>query len=174
MRPPLKSFLLMIILSLQLNISFGLPDSSKKELTDLLIQRSILFDEYRNSLTKKSGFFGNRTKNDMAQTQEQLKSIVAQDNRIIDALNRAMDFKTFEKTAMNYDVSDYADRLKNLHIVNDTLSSQIKMLEQKSAASRSDLNFYRLCTILLFLLSAGLTYVTFKLRKRKAEKLSSN
>ena len=157
---------------MQMNFSFGLPDSSKKELMDLLTQRTVLFDQYRSSLSKKSGFFGNRTKNDMSQTQEQLKSIVAQDNRIIDALNRAMDFKTFEKTAMNYDVSDYADRIKNLHVVNDTLSAQIKILEQKSASSRSDLNFYRLCTILLLLLSAGLTYLSFKLRKRNAEKLS--
>lgn len=105
------------------------PDSIRSELTGLMKKRAELFQEYSESLSKKSGLFGNRTKNDLRQSHDQLKAIVEQDNKIMAVLQRTVQYKTFEKTTMNYDVNEFAERIRNLNIINDTLQKQLQVLQ---------------------------------------------
>ncbi len=137
----------------------ALPDSTRKEMNDLMRTRAVLFKNYSNSLSKKSGFFGNKTKNDLRATHDLLKGIVEQDNKIMDALNRSMEFRTFEKVTMSFDVQEYTNRIKNISIINDTLTKQVQQLEIEKKSLRSEINgsrFYNVLLLFVSLLFAGL------------------
>lgn len=148
----------------------ALPDSTRKEMNDLMRTRAELFKTYSNSLSKKSGFFGNQTKNDLRTAHDLLKAIVEQDNKIMDALNRSMDFRTFEKATMSFDAQEYTDRIKNLSIINDTLTKQIQQLEIEKRSLRSEINgsrFYNVVLLFVSLLFAGLFVYLNKKNKLK-------
>ncbi|MBK5285536.1 MAG: hypothetical protein JJE25_09025 [Bacteroidia bacterium] len=103
--------------------------ADRQELQNLLNERKQKFDSYTNSLEKRSGIFGGKTKNDVLRSNEVLSEIVRTDNRIINTLNRVADFKTFEKVNMNYDLMKSNEQLANLRHAVDTLNGQIKALK---------------------------------------------
>ena len=102
-------------------VSASDPDTTRAELVTLLKERTILFEKYSQSLASKSGFFGNRTKNDLKESHEKLIEIVKADNKIMNAFNRALSYRNFEKMNMRFDVSGYEERIKNLTVLKDTL-----------------------------------------------------
>jgi hypothetical protein len=130
------------------------PDSSRTELLSLLNDRKILFESYTQSLSKKSGFFGNRTKNDMKESQEKLVAIIRADNKIMSTLNRTLDYRNFEKLNMSYDVNSYEDRLRNLSILNDTLNKQNIFLQSENKSLTRAMKMHELyfSILILFLL----------------------
>lgn len=128
------------------------PDSSKKELISLLGERKILFDAYTISLSHKSGFFGNKTKNDLRESQDKLEAIITQDNKIMKALYRTLDFRNFEKLNMRYDASAFEDRIFNLKAMNDTLNKHVIILEKQYKESSSAIRKYTLYFISLIVL----------------------
>jgi hypothetical protein len=114
--------------------------ADRKELHDLLEARKIKFDSYSESLQKHSGIFGIRTKNDMKKSNEVLVDIVQTDNRIISALYRVVDFKTFEKVNMNYDNRQKDEVVNNLTHATDTLSKQLDVVKASYRAERQRAN----------------------------------
>ena len=102
----------------------------KKKLYDLLEQRKQRFNSYSSSIEKRSGIFGNKTKKDIQQSNEILREIVRTDNDIINVLNRAVDFKTYEKVNLNYNVNENSQQLENLTRATDTLEKQV--IDRKS------------------------------------------
>src|SRR5436190_9501926 len=100
------------------------PDSSRVELLQLLKERRELFESYNESLNKKSGLFGNKTKNDLRDSQDKLLAVISADNKIMNSLSRSIDYKNFERINMSYDVTTFEDRLRNLSVLNDTLNNQ--------------------------------------------------
>jgi ABC-type phosphate transport system auxiliary subunit len=76
--------------------------TDKEQIAKILKERKDRFSGYMNSLQNKSGFFGGKTKKDLMESQKILVEIVRLDNRLISILNRQLDYKTFEKTEMNY------------------------------------------------------------------------
>ena len=128
------------------------PDSTRTELLLLLKERKELFDRYSASLVKKSGFFGNKTKNDLRESQEKLLSVVAIDNKIMNSLNRTLDFRNFEKLSMSYDVNAFEERLRNLSVLNDTLNSQNFYYNQENKRLQSTIKHYRLYNYALIIL----------------------
>src|SRR4051812_15259942 len=110
-------FILIILLILS-KPAMASNDSLRADLSALLKQRNELFNAYSASLSRKSGFFGNQTKNDIRESQDKLKEIVEIDNRIMSTLNRTLDYRNFEKTNMTYDVSSYVTRIQNLATLN--------------------------------------------------------
>ena len=95
----MKFILTLLLLSVTL-AAYSSNDSLRTELARLLTERKVLFDDYSATLSKKSGFFGNKTKNDLRDSQERLKEIVAADNKIIGVLNRTINYRNFEKVNM--------------------------------------------------------------------------
>jgi hypothetical protein len=100
--------------------------SEKKKLYDLLEKRKKKFDHYLSSLDRKSGLFGSRTKNDIRNSMDVLKDIVETDNQIIAVLNRAVDFKVFEKSKMNYDLLERDQELERLRGDVATLRARVQ------------------------------------------------
>ncbi len=131
---------------------------ARKELFDLLESRKKLFDNYNESIKKKSGFFGNRTKNDMRQSHATLQDIVDIDNKIMNSLERVIDTKNYEKTALTFDQSSNQERINNLLKVNDvTLSQNEKLTAEKKQLSKDVLKM-KFYFVLLFLIIAFLLY----------------
>ena len=127
-------------------------DTTRQELISLINERKQLFDAYSESLDRKSGFFGNKTKKDLKNSQEMLIEIVAIDNRIMNALNRTLDFRNYEKQTMKYDVSEYEDRIRNLKILNDTLFSKNAFYERELKSLESSLRKHKLYNFLFLML----------------------
>jgi hypothetical protein len=143
------------------------PDSTRQELMELLKDRKELFDEYSSSIEKKSGFFGNKTKNDIRESQEKLVEIVNADNRIMNLLNRTIDYRNFEKQNMTYDVSSYTDRIKSLSVLNDTLTKRNELYQRENKSLRTSVRKYKFyCGLLGFLLILPLLWAARKAVRR--------
>ncbi len=138
--------------------------AARKELFDLLEERRKLFNSYDSTLKKKSGFFGNRTKNDMRQSHTTLQNIVDIDNRIMNSLERVIDTKNFEKTSLTFDQNTNQDRINNLLKVNEvTLIQNEKLLAEKKQMSSNILKM-KFYFVFIFLIIGGLLYMLFKKR----------
>jgi hypothetical protein len=122
----MKKILLLIFLSTLFVLPVFAQGSAenRKDLQDLLEIRRKKFEAYSNSLEKKSGFFGNKTKKDVQHSHDVLSEIVETDNRIISSLNHVIDFRNFEKVNSNYDMLANDERLSTLQRANDTLTSR--------------------------------------------------
>src|SRR5436190_17274910 len=118
----------------------GKPDPEKVEFIELVKERGKIFDSYSASLEKKSGFFGNRTKNDIRESQDLLMEVVRMDNKIMNMLNRRLGFRNFEKKSMADDFIAMQQKVINLNIVNDTLSKKLTESEEQTKIYRAKLN----------------------------------
>lgn len=125
----------------------------RADLKELLNAREQKFGSYAESLEKKSGFFGNKTKRDVAHTNEVLIEIVKTDNKIIGLLYRVVDFKNYEKINLNYDLHDRSDQMENLLNATDTLSKQVKSLTSiNKDLTRKSQKLQWLCSLLILLM----------------------
>lgn len=133
------------------------------ELQRLLEERKMKFDTFIVSLEKRSGIFGNKTKKDIQRSNDVLKEIVVTDNNIIRVLNRAVDFKNYEKTSITYDYAKQEDQLANLLHAADILSKQVETLQAENASLKIK---SRKLQLLVFLF-AVVTIWTMVLLRRK-------
>jgi hypothetical protein len=134
----------------------------RKDLQNLLLERSQKFDTFTSSLEKRSGIFGNKTKKDIGRSNEVLIEIVKTDNRIISTLNRVIDFRNFEKTNMNYDVMQQNQNHDNLLHATDTLSKQVTALTAVNKSLKTKSQKLQWLSWLLFILSGVLGYMMFR------------
>ena len=132
-------------------------------LQNLLAERAKNFSAYTNSIQKRSGIFGNKTKADIQKSNEVLLAIVTLDNDIMDALNRALSYKTFEKTTDNYSSRDCEQRLQQSMHVTDTLLKQLTLVEKKIKKGNNSASLYKA----LFYLALATSIILFVLLKRK-------
>ena len=161
----MKLISVLFIFIISLCTAYALPrDSTRKELLNLLNERKQMFESYSQSIKQKSGFFGNRTKNDLKESQFHLKEIITLDNKIMNSLYRTIDFREFEKTSLTFDASEYQDRINNLVKMNDVLNKKNEEFEKQ--------NNYFLKTVLKFkfyfivLLVVIITLMVMLFRKR--------
>ena len=159
----MKAILIFLLLLLVFKPSIALHvDSTRTELLILLKERKAVFDQYSSSINKKSGLFGNRTKNDLKDSQEKLVSIVAADNKIMNSLSRTLDFRNFEKLNLSYDVNSYEDRIRNLLTLNDTLNNQNNIYKKENKILNSTIKKHHLYFAMLILLLILSGIVLFK------------
>ena len=162
-----KILLVILIISLK---SFHVSAQEKKtedreNLQRLLVERADRFNEYLASIKKRSGIFGNKTKHDFAQSNEVLISIVTTDNKIMDALNRIRDYKTFEKTSINYSAEQCDEKLKQSMFVTDTLTKQLNVIELRNKKLESKtIKLKGLFYLALIALAISLYYIYRKRR----------
>ena len=136
----------------------------RMNLQNLLAERAKNFSRYTSSIQKRSGIFGNKTKHDLAESNEVLIAIVTLDNDIMDALNRSLSYKTFEKTTDNYSSRDCEMKLKQSMQVTDTLMKQLTLLENKMKHPDSSGLMYK---TFFYILLALFIIMWSRMRKRK-------
>lgn len=137
-----------LILSLLMLMNFTTLSQirERERLQELLQERRDKFESYIESMQKRSGIFGGKTKKDIEASNKVLMEIVETDNRIMGVLNRAINYKTHEKVNMNYDKRDFDEQLKNLRAVNESFSKKVESLsaENEKLRSRSNRLYYSL------------------------------
>lgn len=138
--------------------------AGRQELQNLLNERKEKFDAYTNSLEKRSGIFGGKSKADVQRSNEVLIDIVKTDNKIISTLNRVSDFRTFEKVNMNYDLIKCNEQLSNLRNAVDTLNKQLIVLTAANASLKNKSGGFQ--WLIYGLLSAIAVLVILLYRKR--------
>lgn len=162
----MRKFCLIWLLMVTVLPSFSQMESQDRmNLQNLLAERAKNFSAYTSNIQKRSGIFGNRTKGDIQKTNEILIDIVTLDNDIMDALHRALSYKTFEKATDNYSSRDCEMKLKQSMLVTDTLMKQLAMMEKKTKRQGSSDTIYK---ILFFLSAITCVILAFRLRQKTA------
>ena len=110
----------------------------RKRLYELLEVRRQKFEAYSESIEKRSGIFGNKTKRDMQKSNEVLTEIVRTDNNIIKVLNRAVDFKDYERVNLSQEVGENTQQMDNLLHATDTLEKQLTKLKHNYTSLKSE------------------------------------
>ncbi len=131
---------------------------NRMNLQNLLAERAKNFSVYASSIQKRSGIFGNKSKNDLEKSNEVLIDIVTLDNEIMDALNESLNYKTFERTTDNYSARDCEMKLQQSMMVTDTLMKQINLLESKIKNPGASSSVYKILFYLVLAVSAVLVW----------------
>jgi hypothetical protein len=160
-----KAFLISVLMFsfLHTGAQAQMQMEDRMNLQNLLAERAKNFSAYTSSIQKRSGIFGNKTKTDIQKSNEVLLAIVTLDNDIMDALNRALSYKTFEKTTDNYSSLDCEMKLKQSMQVTDTLMKQLTVVENKIRQRNNSASLYSV----LFYTALAACFVMFIMIKRK-------
>lgn len=135
-------------------------------LYQLIEQRKTTFNSYANSIEKRSGIFGNKTKKDMQQSNVVLMRIVEIDNKIISVLNRTVDFRTYEKLNLGYDSQQHRERVNTLLKSVYVLQKQVEILKVEQTL---EINKKKRLETILFcvtILALGLLIALIKKQKQ--------
>ncbi len=160
----MKIIRILILLCLFVIPSFA-QMQERVELQNLLAERAKKFGAYTSTIQKRSGIFGNKTKNDIQKSNEVLISIVTLDNDIMDVLNRSLNYKVFEKTAGDYSSRDCELKLKQSMEVTDTLLKQLAVAEEKLQKPGPTTSFYKPLFFLLLIICVVLVWQMRRLSK---------
>ena len=101
----------------------------------------------------------------MQASNDVLREIVKTDNQIISVLNRAIDFKSFEKVNLNYTEKENSSQLKNLLQASDTLGKQVQSLTDKNKSMNTQLLWYKIANRSLLLLM--ILWIIFYFNRKK-------
>lgn len=143
--------------------------ADREELHKLLELRKKKFDAYSESLKKRSGFFGGKSKMDIQRSNEVLMDIIESDNKMISVLNRVVDFKTYEKVNMNYELLSCNERVGNLQRAVDALNKQVSTLSSSNAALEKKTGSLKLLASAFGILVLALLILVMRRRLSGAE-----
>ncbi len=139
----LKDILLLFLLIFSNIISAEtiVPNSDHEQILQILKERKEKFSVYTQSLDDATGIFGLKSKKDLKNSQKYLVEIVRLDNKLIDVLNRRVDFKGFETINSNYKqleaerkVGELLDALK---LTDSRINQQNLKIEELKSIVRS-------------------------------------
>lgn len=132
----MKYIFLSIILSIS-TVAFAQDSTAyqlqRSKINGLLDERSERFGQYNESLTLRTGIFGWQTKKDIKNSNEILRQVVLNDNKIFKELKVLLDYKDQEvqtvKTTVvtnTASVTAYKAAVKNLQEENHLLNSKLE------------------------------------------------
>jgi len=138
----------------------------RQKVNKLLNERSQRFGEYNQSLQKKTGIFGLKTKKDMQASIDILKDIVLTDNHIFKETKVLVDYKDLEKTSITAQAEESEDRIdgyvKTISKLQKEQESQQKLINKLESTAQRNLILF-----LFFLFTTGiLTYLAIKIKRK--------
>lgn len=151
-----------LILALIFIIPFSLFAQAK--LDRMLSEREKMHREWRNSESKKSGIFGNRTKKDMIETNDWMARIIDKDNQIMEELKMLSEI---EKTEITYEKNDYKFISQKQEREITILKRALEEKEETVAEKKSDKRTYEWTTFIFFLSTLSFGYLYFKGKKTR-------
>ena len=148
------------IILLFLNLSpLQFTEAGQAKLEKMVQDRDELTRQWKESESKKSGIFGNRTKKDMIETNEWLERIIAKDNLIMDELRMIGDIEKTTATQTGEDYKAIAFKLeKDVQALKRAVAERDKQLEEKLSERRT----FEWLSLILFLVSLGLGIILYK------------
>lgn len=150
------------------SISF---EDQRAKVNNLLDERSRKFGEYDSSLEQKTGIFGLfKTKNDMQKSNDILKAIVINDNKIFIETRRLLALKDgekerFQRLAKEYDsqVEAYMRTISKLQNENEKLRETLQTKEHEGQSNTNLIFIFSLIFIALIFIIYRL-YTKLKLK----------
>ena len=114
-------------------------EAQRQKVNGLLQRRSARFGQFDESLKKRTGIFGLKTKKDMQASIDILKQIVLTDNDIFRETKMLLDYKDFEKSqialqANEFDgrINGYIKTISKLQREQERLSAEVDRLEKSN------------------------------------------
>ena len=158
-----------VVLFFGINQIFAQSDSSAYEvqriiINQLLAERSSRFGQYENSLDKRTGIFGLKTKKDMQFSNDILRQIVLTDNDIFSELKILLDYKDLEKEQVKIRAETVEGRIGRYQTTIIGLQQENEKLRTETEKKNED--YDKQSIYLLFLaisLFASIWYI-FKLK----------
>ncbi|MEP1088577.1 Clp protease ClpB [Algoriphagus sp.] len=148
---------LLLLLFNLLNPQF--TEAGQAKLEKMVQERDVLTQQWKDSETRKSGIFGNRTKKDMIETNEWLERIIAKDNLIMDELRMIGDIETTTATQTGEDYKAIALRQEqDVQALKRAVAERDKQLKEKLNERRT----FEWISLILFLITLGLGFVVYK------------
>jgi hypothetical protein len=152
----LKRFLLILLLLAPVSVF------AQAKLDKLVSERNKMHAAWKDSESKKTGIFGNRTKKDMIETNEWMERIIQKDNQIMEELKLLSEI---EKTEITYEKNDYKfisqKQEREIAMLKRTLAEKEGMVIEEKSESRT----YEWLTFILFLSTAVLAFMNWKKSK---------
>ncbi|SEL67081.1 hypothetical protein SAMN05421740_10859 [Parapedobacter koreensis] len=141
-------------------------ENQRQKVNELLTQRSQRFGQFDESLKRRTGIFGLKTKKDMQASIDILKQIVLMDNDIFRETKMLLDYKDFEKSqiadqASEFDgrINGYIKTISKLQLQQEQLASEINGLEKTNQI------YEGIAVLLGLILLGGITYVFINRQK---------
>lgn len=141
-------------------------DMSKERLRTLLADRKERFEKYQLAIEAKSGIFNTQSKKDLRNANEILSEIVQTDNTIMNELNRLLDYRSYEKVNMSYNLNETVAQTEKYTKSISILSNKVKELKDSNQQLSKSLKVYTFLTY-LFLLLFVLTLIYLFATRRK-------
>ncbi len=114
----------------------------RNKVNALLTQRSAKFGQYQQSLNARTGIFGMQTKKDIKNSNEILRQITLNDNKIFREIKVLMNYKEMQVQQVQNSAAANSDRMnrymlaiKKLQDKNQLLSKQLADAEKNQQAS---------------------------------------
>lgn len=144
-------------------------EAQRKKVNNLLSNRSSKFGQYDESLTKRTGIFGLKTKKDMQRSINILTEIVQTDNEIFKELKILLDYKDLEKTQVQTRATEtesrinaYMQTIKKLQQQNDKIKDEFAEVEKEHNKFTNILITIIVVVISIFLALLATKKLTFR------------
>ncbi|WP_339867882.1 Clp protease ClpB [uncultured Algoriphagus sp.] len=139
-------------------------EAGQAKLEKMVQDRDALTQQWKESESKKSGIFGNRTKKDMIETNDWLERIIAKDNLIMDELRMIGDIETTTATQTGEDYKAIAFKQeKDVQALKRAVAEREKSIEKMLSARRT----FEWTTTIFFMSTLGLGYWVYISKKRR-------
>lgn len=137
-------------------------EAGQAKLEKMVQDRDVLTRQWKESESKKSGIFGNRTKKDMIETNEWLERIIAKDNLIMDELRMIGDIETTTAAQTGEDYKAIAFKQeKDVQALKRAVAERDKSMEKMLSTRRT----FEWTSTIFFLTTLGLGYWIYKIKK---------
>ncbi len=123
----------------------------------------MLFEQWQNSESKKSGIFGNKTKKDMSETNDWLKRIISKDNQIIEEIKLSGEIKS---AVIGQEKEDYKSITLSLEQDVQTLKRVLADRDKAITQKISERRTFEWISLVFFLSTLGLGFWVKRLYKR--------
>lgn len=148
-------------------------EAQRQRINELLNERSARFGKFDESIKKRTGIFGLKTKRDMQSSIDILKQIVQMDNHILretkvllDYKESELDYKEFERSRIEELARDYDNRINGyIQTISKLQKEQTTSHEKVQAAERSKQFFRNLFFLMLACLVGGGIWVGTRWQK---------
>ena len=132
------------------------------------------FSQYDNSLTKRTGIFGLKTKRDMQVSNDILTQIVLTDNEIFSELKILLDYKDFEKKEVEHRAETVEGRIERFQSTITRLQQENEKLKDeniKQSASFDKMKIYLATSLIALALAVIYAIRGKKLRKADIKRI---
>lgn len=132
---------------------------TQEKLNRLVQDRQSLHQQWRQSESKKSGIFGNRTKKDMIETNNWMERIIQKDNQIMDELTFMREREVVE---VSYEKDDYKYIAQKQEQDIGKLKRALAETESKIQDEKKYQRTYEWLTFIFFLTTVTLGVLYYK------------